>query len=265
MAKPSPQKIRSEIAKDLREFGRKLVSSGIILDSTQFETAATECQNNSHGISVKGHGKDDLWGYNLNRIIVRLEKKSLKHIQPNFVSDISLEYSVNVAGFVKNFEQLSDPLCSLNFNILITAKKEKDDQVNYKNCWHLDKNIAGGNAPQDVHPSYHFHFGGRNMNFNADQYQYGMALFLDSPRLAHKPMDGILATDFVLANYKSDKWMELRDEKKGDGEYKNIVERAYGRLWKPYAHATSSFFGNFQSNQLAWNPDEIWPQLLTNR
>lgn len=43
-------------------------------------------------------------------------------------------------------------------------------------------------------------------------------------------MDGILAIDFVLANYAGKIWKSLRD----DEQYKRLVVPQFEKIWKPY-------------------------------
>lgn len=58
----------------------------------------------------------------------------------------------------------------------------------------------------------------------------GETFFVDPPRLMHPPMDGILAIDFLLANYDGAMWKQLRD----DGQYANLVNAKLKELWEPY-------------------------------
>lgn len=61
-------------------------------------------------------------------------------------------------------------------------------------------------------------------------HRLGDTLLLDPPRLMHPPMDGILAIDFVLANYAGKIWKSLRD----DEQYKRLVVPQFEKIWKPY-------------------------------
>ncbi|WP_439879706.1 hypothetical protein ACSX1A_11010 [Pontibacter sp. MBLB2868] len=269
MAKIVPSRVRSELAKDLRDFGRILTDEGIIgFDGkTPFEEAANECQNNYYQIQYKGDliRKDDSWGYSLKNVIIRLDPKKLDGIHPSNVQDVTLEYDIDIIGVVKHHGQLADPLHWLNFNIMLNAKSVGDDKTLFKNCWHLDRDIvsSASNAPEDAHPRYHFHFGGNRMDYLNSTMNYGSTLFLGSPRVAHKPLDGILATDFILSNYHSEKRKELLNPKsRSSYEYRNILRRAQERIWRPYAIATSKHWEPFQLGQVTWSAFNIWPQLM---
>lgn len=73
--------------------------------------------------------------------------------------------------------------------------------------------------------------------------QLGRTLLLDPPRLMHPPMDGILAIDFVLANYAGSAWKALRE----DPQYTNLIVPQFKRFWKPYFDAVASSWENPKS------------------
>ena len=263
MAKINANKVRIDIASKLVQMGTILNDSGILLDDgkSAFESAADQCRNNY--FVIDGHKPNaNSWGYSLNRILVRASRDKMRHVNPDGASDITIEYSVSVVGNAQNFEKLCDPLESLSFNIVINAKNSKNQDTKYRCCWHLDRNIEGDESPQDAHPHYHFHFGGNNMNFNDGTRNYGSTLFLDSPRIAHMPLDAILATDFVLSNFVSNQWKDLTHKKTGNPQYQNIIKFAQQQIWKPYAIAASKNFAPFNVSESTWSTEEVWPQLI---
>lgn len=150
---------------------------------------------------------------------------------------------------------MSDPFESLEFNIIITGKHPDDPEKKVISSWHLDRdeeNEAHGKQ-EFIHPCYHFQYGGRHMQDASD---YGAALILESPRIAHPPMDAILGIDFVLTNYFNSSRLAFREE----GDYSNLLRTAQARIWRPYALALAEEWTE-RSDGKAWPPTTIWPQL----
>jgi hypothetical protein len=118
---------------------------------------------------------------------------------------------------------------------------------------------AKDNEPSEIHPRYHFQFGGEEIldridNLNID---FGSSLFMEPPRFPHPPLDIILGIDFVLSNFYGRKWKELNQ----DTTYRNIVKEAQDRFWKPYAMAIASKWSNTINSD--WQSRDIWPQLIS--
>ena len=53
-------------------------------------------------------------------------------------------------------------------------------------------------------------------------------------------MDGILAVDFVLANYAGGIWKSLRL----DSQYANLITPQFEQFWQPYFTAVTSSWNN---------------------
>lgn len=96
----------------------------------------------------------------------------------------------------------------------------------------------------DIHPLYHFQFGGAK--FAGIGEDLGRTFALDPPRLMHPPMDGIIAIDFVLANYAGPVWEMLRD----DTHNKKLVAPRFENLWQPFF---STIAGSFGRDRLAYS------------
>mgnify|MGYP001087048854 CR=1 FL=1 len=73
--------------------------------------------------------------------------------------------------------------------------------------------------------------------------QLGDTFLLDPPRLMHPPMDGILAVDFILANYAGTTWKKLRD----DPQYTKLIAPQFERIWKPYFEGVAGSWANPRS------------------
>lgn len=85
---------------------------------------------------------------------------------------------------------------------------------------------------QFIHPYYHFHAGGNAIAGKGP----GSLMILSSPRLPHPPMDIVLAVNFVICQFYSTQETRFADEMGifEDDDYKQLIERAAVRLYKPY-------------------------------
>lgn len=85
---------------------------------------------------------------------------------------------------------------------------------------------------QFIHPYYHFHAGGTAIAGKGP----GSLMMLSSPRLPHPPMDIVLAVNFVICHFYCSHETRFADEMGifEDDDYKQLVERAATRLYKPY-------------------------------
>lgn len=145
-------------------------------------------------------------------------------------------YLDNMIMAKNDLDSQTDPLYAFNFAIDIHAfqsKKKKDNC--FKSSWHLDRHYQDV-ATKNIHPSYHFHFGGRKIK----DIDTGLLTILSSPRIAHPPMDIFLGFHFIILNFFNVKQYRFVDVLLNDYEYQQIIKRAQNRLWKPY-------FGAFDS------------------
>ncbi|EXS68134.1 hypothetical protein BF95_03395 [Sphingobium sp. Ant17] len=131
--------------------------------------------------------------------------------------------------------QFSADICDQFTKLEVNLEKFAQGQngASLQAAWHFDRHIIDvkkedRHNTDDIHPLYHFQFGGSRMT--RIHQRLGDTLLLDPPRLMHPPMDGILAIDFVLANYAGQVWKALR----GDEQYKRLVIPQFEKIWKPY-------------------------------
>jgi hypothetical protein len=135
----------------------------------------------------------------------------------------------------------------------------------WEQFWHFDRHIqpetdTSANEPLEVHPLFHFHFGGDQLVTGrlSEAAAWGRLLELKSPRIAHPPLDLVLLIDFILANFAGRAWRNLTENVK---EYHQVVEAAQQRFWCPYKRAVGDYFQTdhrFQKNHIA---RELWPSL----
>jgi len=233
---------RNERARELRQIASILERSTVSGDFYAINSATEQCKTNCPSGA-------NSWGYEISKLIFRIDDQ--KHTQPKDILGLDLELSVSLTGICHNDDYDDDSIKSLAVDFVISGKR-----ANGGNClcsWHHDRHITGGDDPQFAHPHYHFQHGGHKMWGDVD---FGSAMVFESPRIAHPPLDGILAIDYVLSNFCGNKWRELLE----DGEYVNLVKSAQKRLWRPYAISTASRWCTDVSS--SWLPQDLWPQLI---
>lgn len=245
MGKVNYSAYRRDKAKQLDDLAAIFESNGICNDANPIRKAAGQCR--------QAKERDKCWGYDINRLLFHVDK--IRHVVPQNIYDISISLDVSVKGEGAETDSIDDPLTDLKIDIAIRGRKDKGKTLIC--TWHFDRHIDELDAatPKEAHPRYHFQFGGRGMRGLSD---LGDALILEPPRLAHLPLDGILAIDFLLSNYCPDKWKQLRE----DNQYVNLIRDSQQLFWKPYANVITTAW-NPPNGRLKWHPHHIWPQLVS--
>ncbi len=176
-----------------------------------------------------------------------------KHFVQTKVKTLKIIFATKVKGNIDNLLLNKDPLNSLEFNIYAIGKCIEDRALRYS--LHFDRHIEGGNPPEEVHPIYHFQFGGRFIE--KVDIDIGQTLFFDAPRIAHHPMEFILGLDFLLSNFFPKEWRELLAE---DINYPKIIKKYQEYFILPYYQSVVNHFDRKINSP--WNPQEIYPQLI---
>jgi hypothetical protein len=177
------------------------------------------------------HGANS-WGYDIANLVFQMQPP--KGTIPSKTKNFRVELSISM---VSRFDgELDDQFLSLEVNLEKYAYAANG--VELKAAWHCDRHLIDTatdhpHLTDDIHPLYHFQYGGARMSKIAER--LGDTLLLDPPRLMHPPMDGVLAVDFVLANYAGVTWKSLRD----DAQYMNLIVPQFERIWKPYFDAVA--------------------------
>lgn len=262
MSKADYKNFRKSRAQELRILGRILLDEGIIKDNGPFEIAAGACQAS----------RDNNWKYKIDSLQLAeavLVDMRMRHTRPKSATKYVVILSVSVTGVYTDDVDLSDPFEELVVNIEIHATDNEDaHDYDYKSwpllcAWHLDKQPPKKTHDVDhfVHPVYHFQYGGQRIwDRDYQGFNYGDHLLLESPRIAHPPLDGILAIDFVLSNYYGEKWNKLRSISDSSSSYKDLLADVQHRVWRPYSIATANHWMATPA-QRQWSSDLIWPQL----
>lgn len=177
-----------------------------------------------------------------------------RHLSHKKVSNLRLLFTMKLSGNHSNIPNYLDSFNSLEFNIVVYGTNINNIQSELAYSLHFDRHIEGGHEPDEVHPIYHFQYGGRKVK--EKDIDYGQALFMDTPRIMHHPMDIFLGLDFLLSNFFPTTWRNL----KKDGRYNNIIRKYQKYFVYPYFKIIANHFE--ESHKQAWHSQNIFPQLI---
>jgi hypothetical protein len=245
--KDKPNTFRQHQAQELELLARLFRREywDVFPDTSPLHAAAKQCRAIPE--------KSDSWGYKLNRLQIHVEKP--RHTLPeNINGQLIIELSVSVAGKCQA-PKMDDPFEELAVNLVILGRDNNTQQENLC-AWHLDRHIDS--ESEAAHPLYHWQYGGNRMEHLKDN--LGSVLLLETPRLSHPPMEGILAIDFVLSNFAGNTWKKLKTGT--DGTYRNLVTKAQERFWYPYAKSIVAKWENPPTKRQNLNTLRLWPNLI---
>jgi len=177
--------------------------------------------------------------------------------------DLVLKFDINLQIDYDNLIKGNDPFNIFCLNILIHGKDKNNHNSKIRYAIHFDRHNKeeeektiekGGKPPIQPHPAYHFQFAGNKLK--EEEIDYGEALFLDSPRIMHHPMELILGIDFILSNFFPTIWNKI----KGNRQYKKILEKYQKYFVQPYYQAIANSFDRALPQN--WNAQDIYPQLV---
>jgi hypothetical protein len=241
-----------ERRRELVEFGRVLAAYQI--DSEPIKKAAAACSSPT-GKRMHPSGTEEYtFAYDMDRMRIGMLPRNVG-AYPTAATSIDVVLKVSLGGYCLANAQ-HDPLYQLSTEVFAEANIGGQ---RHQCAWHLDRHLTGGAEPAEVHPIYHFQYGGDEITGNA-LFNYGGALLLDPPRIAHPPLDVILGVDFVLSNYFGQLWKSMRI----DSDYSKWIESAQKRLWRPYALAARNHFawpGLAPNTLMSWATPDVWPQV----
>ena len=260
MSKAQKKAYKKEVADRLRKFGNVLRSDGIIGDRKPFEDAANQCEKGPIP-EVKGVKIDlsNCWGYTLSNLTLSLPKKKKTDggILPKGATAETVSISSTIIGNYTRGDYAEDPFSHLEFNVVIKGKSEDDSIL--MASWHLDRHLENkeNKQPEDVHPIYHFQYGGKKLKLPDDN--YGSHIVLETPRLMHLPLDAVLGVDFVLTNFLGSRRKHLCTKEK---PYVDCVKDLQKILWRPYLLSVAQTWSAYPATQYDWDSRKICPQLL---
>lgn len=221
-----------------------------ILESFQISTSSI------YGAMSDIRKNSSVVGYILKPMIFNFDN-NLKYPKVKSHKDIEnleLYFDMKVNMDFDLFQQNKDPFREFLFNIKIFGNTTENPETKLVYTLHFDKH-DGSKSPMP-HPNYHFQLGGRELKDNITD--YGQALFLDSPRIMHHPMELILSIDFILSNFFPLIWQNIRKSP----DYCDVLRKYQEQFIKPYFKSLVEHFDN--DVVPSWNSIDICPQLIEN-
>ncbi len=215
------------------------------IDTSSIYSAISNLRNNSSEV-----------GYILKPMVFNFDNnlrypkvKSHKDIE-----NLELYFDMKINMDFDSFQDNKDPFSEFLFNIKIFGNTTENPETKLVYTLHFDKH--DGSVSPMPHPSYHFQLGGRELKDNITD--YGQALFLDSPRIMHHPMELILSIDFILSNFFPLIWQEIRKSP----DYFDVLKKYQKQFIKPYFKSIVEHFDDHVVP--SWNSIDIYPQLIEN-
>jgi hypothetical protein len=253
------QKFRLDRASELSQFARVLKKLSNC-DTYPIDNAAKMLSDFNYvpKLNAADQINYDYWGYEVKDLTFYFENVP-RHTHPENPINLSLSLGVKLIADVNDYQKIVDPYKHLEVNIVVSGTYVADGKsIELVTSFHLDRHLTGpgDNEPEEVHPAYHFQFGGRKLEKKFRD--FGNALILDSPRIVHCPMDIVLGVDFVLSNFFPLLWKKMRQ----DGEYVNLLRDYQASFWRPYAHTKAYNWKPYDEALVKWSPGLIWPQLI---
>lgn len=204
------------------------------------------------------------WGYKSGKLALRLATGSV--ICPAQTKSLACTMEIAVEGEIRSpqnkGEELVWSITSTAMNLEFSADSSTVG-AGWSQYWHLDTHIdpPGTSPPDEAHPMFHLHFGGGRMAARrlAKAGCWGQMLEMHGPRIAHPPLDLILALDFILANATGPRWKKEFCKAK---EYSTAVGNSQRRFWKPYKETLVAFYGCKQREQETHPARLFWPALV---
>jgi hypothetical protein len=248
MTRVNTERFRRERARELEQLSELLLRHEVVVDSSPVQRASVLCRRDDAGT--------DMWAYSLDRLVFRPTFVP-RALRPVGAREFTHVLSVNLKGPCVEDSYVGDPFTLLEMNIETRAMLSGRELYA---SWHLDRDLPSPTSTvREAHPLYHFQFGGSFMMnmIDAATASFGDLLLLAGPRLAHPPLDGVLAVDFFLSHYDPEKRTKLL----GVREYTHLLTRIQERVWKAYANVSASRWAAVACDG-SWTSPHLWPQLL---
>jgi hypothetical protein len=241
MGKRAANQFRERISKELRDAATMLDKAQVCRDIGPLLTAANKI--------LRSGGNN--WSYEITNLLFFVSDVAA---YPPSLGEITCRLTVNAAGLCVLEDNSCDPMTRLQIDIILEATA-LSAQHRYLQSWHFDRHEGGTLDSINPHPRYHINFGGRFLEKHAKESKMDFLLLLDSPRIMHPPLDGVLALDFVLANFAAGSWNRLRTQR----DYITLMREVQGRIWKPFALALNANWP-VGPKTLPWQCADVCPQ-----
>lgn len=119
--------------------------------------------------------------------------------------------------------------------------------IKVRNAWHFDFHATNGDEAYS-HPMFHCQNGGRELrvspNEASDYIKTGEIFLVESPRIAHPPLDPTLAVEFVFGHFLgNDDLRKLYNIREFNVALRSSIES----VWRPYYESINKFFDEPQN------------------
>ena len=205
--------------------------------------------------------------HSVSRLILRFS--ALEGCFPESIVDLDCIINFNACSSFPKADSPLDPFDTLTIDFELSGSANHPKARKRVQYWHFDRNLEGknSNTPVDAHPLYHFQFGGYKMRNHAVNHHrpakaFGHLILLDAPRIAHPPLDAVLAFDFVLSNFAGSLRSKLLKEGR---EYLVLLSEHQERYWKPYHDVLACLWGPPQPVDSRWSGEKVWPQFIVQK
>lgn len=170
---------------------------------------------------------------------------TLKHVKPCGLKRLEVTIEFLMTHSQSKFDCYYKNMLSSNVNVKLRAINSKEHKSNYFG-FHFDlhkhqtskEDTVNSNKINQLHPKYHTQF--LQNPLKKIDFNYGDSLELDIPRFTHFPMDFILATGFVLANFAPHIFEELKE----NIDYLRFQKLYQENLWRPYIEELAQLLSN---------------------
>lgn len=195
------------------------------------------------------------WGYDISDLILPIATD--KHILPTGLRSPKLKIECSFRSDISKWGKLHDPFLSYSFAAIVFGERE---DKRFSICWHIDKDFAENS--DEHHPLYHLQYSdGLNHFANVDpnyKFDWGDAIYLDTPRISHYPLDIVLAIGFCLTNFQKKGIFESFLD---DPFFCKLYKSSQEAILKPYFLSMASHWDRDDS-QLQWKSSSLLcPQL----
>lgn len=257
MNKTQREKMRLDISRKLKSFGKTLLDGGLIRDVKKFDEAANNCLSTIPIVKGIDVNYANSWGYEISDLQILFSPEDIDaEIFPEKSNITSISITSKVIGKFLREDYAEDPLIHVEFNLVV--KGVSNEGVPLIASWHLDRHPDNSKS-KSVHPVYHFQYGGHKLVVPNNN--FGSQFVLDMPRIMHPPLEIILGVDFVLSNFFGEKRELLCCDNR---PYVLSVSKLQDLIWRPYVYSVARHwqpYGN-EDSRFSWNCIEIYPQLL---
>jgi hypothetical protein len=231
-------KIRLDRASELTRYAQLIEKFGVV-DTFPLHQAAKKLRDKEQAFHKPKTTDYSCWGYSIEGLTLYLPVSG-RHIHPKTISSLEISIDTSILCDHQIWGSYNDPFIKMNFR---TKIRGIDSSGTYSFGFHIDRHDESM-EPDEIHPIYHIQYLPRTES----SVPTGQVLSMDTPRMMHLPVDIILGTDLVLANFAPEIWNKMRNE----NEYHSIFKIYQESFWRPYIHTFASNWVYDPSN-VSWN------------